>query len=335
MHMTTASAKPINVFFDSNILIQLGLPPGNETFQRIVDLVEYGLITVVTTDLNKTEIVRHHTDYAFGKLKPLFDRRSRLFAARYFGMQIPEISQAEARNQIENQISGGVESMFAALKANVLDIDKIKPSVIFGDYDRNEGLFGTQNKKRQFPDAFIFACLKSEASSDDQLLIVTDDPDFIEPAKRADYIFVVGSIRGLFEELQLLVDEPDPDLEPFLFGQLLESPDFLSFVEGDFYGLDDNRIEISCITIEFDSIIAFQQVNENAPLLVSATVEAPLDLKIDRVGDDPIESGTGKARVSFYVSVTIDENGDPIDITDLRVFDCSLDLREVYVSYFL
>ena len=333
MNTATATPKPIKVFFDSNTLIQVGLPPGNETFLRLADLVEYGFINVVTTDLTKTEIVRHHSEFAFKRLQSLFDRRSRPLAARYFDLEVPDISEADARNQIRSRIADGVDEMFASLRAVVLKIDEVNPSDIFSEYDQNIGFFGTHSKKNQFPDAFVFACLKSEASADDQLLIVTDDPDFRGPAEGTDYINVVDSIEGLFGELHLLTGVPDPDLEPFLYHELMQNIDFLMYVESDDWDFVDFRIGSTCITIDFDSIVAFQQVNENAPLLVSARVVVPLDLEIDHLDEGPTENRTGSARVSFYASIATDDSGEPHSIADLRVFDCSVDFGVIWLAY--
>jgi hypothetical protein len=52
--------NPIKVFFDANVVIQAGKPPGGPLFQRIVDLVDAGFIDVLTTDLTKTEVVKKH-----------------------------------------------------------------------------------------------------------------------------------------------------------------------------------------------------------------------------------------------------------------------------------
>ena len=182
------SKQPINVFFDASSLIKVGAPPGNETFQRLVDLVRYGFITVVTTELTVAEIARHHIDVALERLRPLMDSRFRHLAAKHFHIELPSMSDAEVRIQVRQDVIDGVNEMFSSLEATALDVNQVKPSVIFADYDQNEGVFVSHNKKNQFPDAFIFECLKSIVSVDVPLLIVADDTDFKEPANRADYI---------------------------------------------------------------------------------------------------------------------------------------------------
>ena len=295
--MKNVDEKPIRVFFDANILIKVGAPPGNETFQRLVDLVEYGFIDVVVTDLTKLEIVRHHSKVAFDRLQPLVNPHFRRLAARHLGVELPDINETYVRYKVKCDIADGVEMMFSSLKAVVLSVNDVRPSVIFADYDQNEGFFVADNKKYQFPDAFIFECLKSVATEDAPLLLVTADRDFREPANRANHIRVVGSISELFGELGLLVDEPNPDLEPFLYYDLLQNTDFLQYVESDSWQFDEYDIETTCTDIDFNSITSFQQVNENAPLLVSVEVTVDLDVTIKRYDRVSPESKSGSALV--------------------------------------
>ena len=296
-------------------------------------LVRYGFITVVTTDLTKTEMVRHHTDVAFRRLQPLLDSRSRWLAAKYLNVKIPDVSEDDARNQIREDMLEGIEEMFRSLRATNLDIDQVRPSVVFEYYDRKAGVFVAQNKKNQFPDAFVFECLKAVASEATPLLIVAGDPDFKEPANREDHLSLVDSISGLFDVLGLLVEEPDPDLEPFLCQEVLENADFLVYAEFQDDDLDGYRVTASCRDIQFDGINAFQQVDENAPLLISADVTVELDVEMEHNNGGPPEVESGRGRVSFYASLVNDENGEPEAISDLRVFRCSLDWGYFSLSY--
>ena len=88
------------------------------------------------------------------------------------------------RDQIRQDTTAGVQAMFQSLSAKTLDIDLVTPSVIFADYDQSEGFFYTGNKKDQFPDAFIFECLKTAASADSSLLIVAEILISMNPSKR-------------------------------------------------------------------------------------------------------------------------------------------------------
>lgn len=315
---------PIKVFFDASSFITVGAPPGNVAFQRLVDLVNHGFISVVTTDLTIKEVINHHTRETFNVLRPLATPRFQRLAARHFGIEFPSLTNAMTRDHIRRDIADGVEGMIQSLGARILDINVVSPSVIFEAYAQNEGLFIAQNKKNQFPDAFIFECLKTVASADRPLLIVAADTDFDGPAQREDNIDLIKSVSGLFEKLGLKQDEPDYELESFLRHELMENNEFLAYVEFQDDYMDGYRVTASCHTIELDSISAFQQVDEGAPLLLSVDATIELDLEIDPNDGGQSEHETGSGRVSFYASIENDENGELKTISELRVFKFSL-----------
>ena len=244
--------------------------PGNETFRRLVDLVRYGFITVFTTDLTMSEVARHHSGVAYDTLRPLSNARFRRAASQYFKIEIPDVSDEDVGNRLKAEISDGVGAMFRRLHATVLDINEVVPSKIFDDYDQKKGFFVARNKKGQFPDAFTFERLKSVASPERPVLIVSDDPDFVPPVEGDEAFRLVNSIEALFGELGLLVDEPDPNLQPFLDTELMGNIDFLTYVEFDDEIFNSYRANTDCHTVYFENITAFLQLNEDAPILVSA-----------------------------------------------------------------
>ena len=85
---------------------------------------------------------------------------------------------------------------------------------MFSDYTAGEGFFTGKGKKNQFPDAFIFECLKPEASSEEPVIIVSEDRDFEEPVEDEDHISLVKSLPELFKTLGLQADKPE--IEDFL-----------------------------------------------------------------------------------------------------------------------
>ena len=323
-------SKPINVFFDANIMFRAGAPPGNDVFRRIVDLVRYGFITVVTTDLTMDEVIRHHANFAFGKLKPLADRRTRVLASKYLELELPTIDEKALFDHLKQSMAIGVRQMYASLDADVLYIDDVKPSAIFKDYDRNEGLFVAQNKRDQFPDAFAFECLKQVVSDERPLIIVSDDGDFLAPTEVEANIERCGSVADLFARLGLLVDGPDPDLEPFLYTHLMANPAFSRLVEFDNVMVDGEYwVTAEFITMDFQDITAFKQINEQASLLLSIRVSVPLNLKWRHLDERRPHFGRGNCDISLYASVTIDRDGNPTEVTDIRPYRWQLPWHNV------
>ena len=316
--------RPVTVFFDASSFISVGSPPGNVAFQRIADLVRHGFISVVTTDPTMKEVITHHTRGTFKALQPLANPRFRRLSARHFSIDIPDLADANIRERTKRDITVGVEKMFQSLEARILDIDDVSPAIVFEAYHLNEGVFVAHNKKDQFPDAFIFECVKAVASSDSPLLIVAHDNDFEGPAKGEGNIQLVKSVSELFAKLGLKQDEPALDLEPFLCDELMQNSEFLSYVEIQDDYMDGNRVTANCRNVDLESINAFQQADESAPLLLSVDATVELDVEIESNYGHDYDLETGSASVSFYASIENNDQGVPSSISELRVFKCSM-----------
>ena len=319
--------QKISVFFDASILNQIGLPPDSAMLQRLVDLVQFGLISVVTTDITKAEVVRYYKNKDASKLEPMLDQHFRRLASRHLKIPIPAIERQDLENQLRDIYTERVDRMFALLDAETLYVDDVKPSAVFADYDRGEGLFTTKNKKNQFADAFIFELLKRSASAGTPLLLVAADRDFADPSESIGEITVIDSIAGLFGELGLILEEPNPRLEDFLYENLMDVDEFTYWVEqDDLEGTDGGRVVTYCEGIEIRGITAFAQTAVGAPILVSVDVQADLNVETTYITEkaDAIDNDRGTARVSFYGAIVTDDSGMPIEIADVRVFNCDL-----------
>ena len=325
--------RPITVFFDASSFITVGAPPGNVAFQRLVDLVHHGFISVVTTDLTVNEVINHHTRETFNTLRPLTDPRFQRLAIRHFDIEFPSLNNAMTRDRIRSDMTDGVQRMFQSLQATILDINDVSPSIVFEAYHLNQGLFITQNKRNQFPDAFIFECLKTVASADSPLMIVADDTDYDAPTKSEDNIDLVKSVSELFTKLGLQQNQPAFDVESLLYDELMDNTEFMTYLEFQDDYIDGERVTATCQTIEFDSINAFQQLDEGAPLLLSVDTSVELDLEIDFIDGSQSQHESGWGSVSFYASIDNDENGQPNTISELRVFNCSLSWGDTSMSY--
>ena len=121
---------------------------------------------------------------------------------RVLGTELPEITKAELKAKIVESYERSIETMFKELNCKILAIDEVKPSIVFSHYTAGEGFFTGQGKKDQFPDAFIFERLKAEVSSNEQMIIVSNDKDFEKPVKAENHISLVKTLPELFEKLR-------------------------------------------------------------------------------------------------------------------------------------
>lgn len=166
---------PTKVFLDANVIIRQGTPPGSPLFGRLVDLVKAGFITILTTDLTKDEIAKKHGEDDYGVVKDFGREHFRKIVEAVCGMPMPQINKEGIKAKLWQKHAAGVAAMFDSLKAETLSIDEVKPSSVLDAYTRRTGLFSGVGKKDQFPDAFIFERIRTEASTSNPIVIISAD----------------------------------------------------------------------------------------------------------------------------------------------------------------
>jgi hypothetical protein len=330
--------KPTTVFLDANVVIQAGKPPGGPLFDRLVDLVKAGFIKVLTTELSKTEIAKKHIEDDYTVVKDVGRDHFRRLVEDVSDVKVPPINKSAIKAKLFTKHTEGVAKMFAALKAKTLSIDAIKPSVILDSYTQKKGLFSGEGKKDQFPDAFIFECIRAEASTNDPIVIISNDKDFDAPVKNEDNLSVLKSIEGLFKTLGLQVD--DPDIEDFLDKQHDNLVDhFDSELKNwwlDASDVQDADIEVSTVEdVELGELTTFGTIEGGNEIIVigNATLQANVsythpdwDTAIYDSEDgtsipwnDDVSGETEvEVEVEFSMSIQANGQGEPTDIKELR-----------------
>jgi hypothetical protein len=206
--MKMPTNKVPKVFLDANVVIQARKPPGGPILDRVKDLVEANLITVLTTDLTITEVAKQHAQNDYEIIKEVGRPHFRKIVEEVLGTKLPDTTKPELMTKLAEAYEQSTKAMFNGLRAKMLSIDSIKPSVVFSAYARSQGFFSGDGKKDQFPDAFLFECLKSEASEEEPVIIVSNDGDFNKPVEGQAHISLVNSLPDLFKTLKLQVDAP-------------------------------------------------------------------------------------------------------------------------------
>lgn len=85
------------VFLDANIVISAGKPPGGPEIARVVDLVDAGLITVLTTDLTITEVAKKYIQSDFDAIKEISQPHFRKIVEGATGVALPALKRPELR----------------------------------------------------------------------------------------------------------------------------------------------------------------------------------------------------------------------------------------------
>lgn len=324
------------VFLDANIVIGAGKPPGGPEIARVIDLVEAGLISVLTTDLTITEVAKKHAQNDFDAIKEITHPHFRQIVEGATGVVLPAIKRPALREKLKAIYDKSTAEMFKTLEAKALLIDDVKPSVVFDAYAASEGFFAGDGKKDQFPDAFAFECLKAEASEEHPVVIVSNDGDFDGPVGSAENMTLVKSLPDLFKALGLEMDAPE--LDAFFAAhddQLVELVD----KELNSWGLESDDVmdaeieEIKVNSVGIQKFTAFKSIEKGGSILVVGSIHVDALIVFTHPNWDeamydsedkvliPSENVSGEADIELSIdvamSITIDE-GEPDEIEEIR-----------------
>lgn len=324
------------VFLDANIVISAGKPPGGPEIARVTDLVEAGLVTVLTTDLTITEVAKKHTKNDFDAIRDISQPHFRKILEGATGVSLPALTRSQLRQKLTSIYEDSTAEMFKSLQAKMLAIDTIKPSVVFDAYAAGEGFFSGDGKKDQFPDAFAFECLKSEASSKEPVIIVSDDGDFDGPVKSAKNISLVKSLPELFAALGLEMEAPE--LDEFLDSHNEELVELVNQELTD-WGLNSDDVmdaeidEISVGSVKVKKLTAFKPTEEGDSILVIGKLGVEAVVSYTHPNWDeamydsedkvliPFDDVSGESEIELTVevsmSISVDDDGDPGEIEEL------------------
>ncbi|MDF0545939.1 PIN domain-containing protein [Sphingobium sp. H39-3-25] len=333
----TKPKKSPHIFLDANIVIAAGKPPGGPELDRVKDLVDAGLVRMLTTDLTITEVAKKHAQNDFDLIRSICQPHFRDIVAAATGAKLPSMKNGELRTVLKERYEAQTLAMFKALCAQTLKVDDVKPSAVLDAYSQKTGFFLGEGKKDQFPDAFLFECLKQIASKKTPVIIVSADGDFAGPVKDAEHISLVKSLPALFEALGL--EMAAPEIDAFLDGQ---NEALVGLINDELtsWGLQSDDVmdtEIDDIVVEgveVSKVTAFKPLAEGGSILaiakagVRATIsythpnwdEAMWDSE-DKIAI-PYDTVSGETEIELSIdialSLSVDGDGEIEEIDGLR-----------------
>ena len=340
--------RPKKVFLDADIVIREGRPSARRgtrlTLDQLKDFVDAGVVTVLTTDLTCWQVAKKRAEEDLDVVKESGRPRFREIIKEVMGTNLPETTKRELQTKLVKFHVESTKMMFMDLGFRTLRIDDVKPSTVFSAYTFGEGFFTDKGKKDQFADAFIFECLKLEASSEEPVIIVSGDGDFDTPVKGEDHISLVKSLPELLETFGLQVDQPEMlDFLERHRKELVEAVndglDYWDFIVID--DVDDVEIEeLSVTEIEETELTNVVSTKEGGPILVVGILSVKVDMSYSHPDWDTAiwdsedkryfflhDAVRGETQVSFdmevSILVTVNKDGSPEAIKELSIDDRS------------
>ncbi len=244
------STYPRRVFVDANIWITWG--PGFKKAEAatLEDLVQHGIVKLISTDLTITEIAKRFRNSDIDRLDPLTKSELQQAAKQLLNVDLPQIDKEAIRSSFFERHHGEVTSQITGrMQAEVRSIDSVKPSDVLSGYTHGTGLFGASGKKDQFPDAFIFAAISADVGAENPLIVWSQDGDFAQACERSEHITQVRSMPQLLDAIGIV-----PEGKEIISLVEQHSDLFLDALEGALLGesvnaQDDDEAEVEVIQV--------------------------------------------------------------------------------------
>ena len=327
--------KTPKVFLDANVLISAGKPPGGPEINRVRDLVDAELISVLTTDLTIVEVAKFHAKNDLDLLSDITAPHFRKLVELHTGVKLIDLKKSALKTQLSDHYLTSTRAMLQSLKATELSVDSVKPSTVLDAYSTGTGFFEEGVKKDQFPDAFAFEGIKLIATEKQPVIIVSADNDFKKPAASAEHISLVGSFLELFEHLGL--QHEAPDVAAWLEAH---SDDLVSLTDSELadWGLqgdiEDSQVDETNVTaVKIERVTAFKPIEEGDPILVFATVTALVSISYSHPDWDsaaydsedkvliPWDTISGESEIEIEIdiamTIAVNNDGTPDEIEEL------------------
>lgn len=329
---------PDAVFFDANTVISMGKNPNSIVRTRVADLVDSGIIRVVTTDLTKMEVAKRQVANDFPLLAELGRPYVRDLVHEALGVEIPALTKDDIRKSLHARQMKIVEQLFANWKAVELSIDDVSPMEVMTDYAMSAGVFSGEGKKDQFPDAFILARLRKFTVDGQPLFVVSNDSDFAKACDNEEQLTHLKSVEELFKALNLQIQPPALEehlykLNADIVGKLNDEIANFGLIVAD---VEDGEIlSASVVGAEIESITAFTSKDQDevlifgrAAMLVEIQFEHPdwdgayYDSEDKVLIPRGMVSGEAKIEIDADLSMTLQmEEGVPIGVMVLSLLN--------------
>lgn len=335
--MPAISDNPI--FLDTQVFYSNNFNFGRTAFKELVGRVETDRVRVVLTSITVREVKRHiHARVKdASKLVDKVRKDLRILESS----SVPEVSVRARRldgDAVTVEIICQFDKFLQQSRAVVLDCNDVDPEIVFDKYFNVVLPFEhREEKRREFPDAFVVEVLKSFAVEERvPITVISGDKGLCGAAK--------ASGMKTYDSLELFLDSENREWDEKISKHLLDCYDrsvekIKRDVEHDF---EQSVFVLTDVNGEVENTIIKRITVSDEPLIVrvdesSAILETEVELSFtaDISYDDPDATVYDKEDDRTYVFNTIEETIDeevifPLELTvyfdpsDDSYFDISI-----------
>ncbi|MUI54401.1 PIN domain-containing protein [Aliivibrio fischeri] len=252
------------VFVDTSAYEQKNYQFGEHALGRLQELVEGEKITLLITDVTKSEIQSHLkklSQDAAAKLKKI--QKEAMFLRNTPDLPCYGIFTKQSSDSIYEIVNDKFLELIEGDCVEEISIGTVDPKIVFANYFDKKAPFSNDAKKYEFPDAFALEAIRNIADARQQkIYIISSDSDMKSYADSFENLIYLSSIDEIIDS----VIRHDVDLaEPAKFAdsnfitlqdEILERVQ--SYLEGsEFYSdvidnWEDEIVEVNITEIEIE-----------------------------------------------------------------------------------
>lgn len=276
------------VFIDTCAYENKNYQFGEHALAKLEKLLDENKLQLLITEITKKEIEAHlwkKSAKAIKELKEYINDAGKILRATS-ELPINVIFKKTTKEEIFNSINFKLQEFLSYPCVETVSVKDVNPELIFNKYFAKEPPFITEEKKNEFPDAFVLEAIKNLASSRElKVYIVSSDGDMKAYAEQNENCIHLNSIDELID---LVLRNDEELLEPITFAdsiflmlekQIIRRAENIlkeSQFEAEFDGYDflDNDIH----DVHLDKVLI---VNKTLLDVAQDSVEYELEFQVD------------------------------------------------------
>ncbi|MBJ8417467.1 PIN domain-containing protein [Acinetobacter courvalinii] len=278
------------IFIDTCAFENKNFQFGSHALQTLEELLEYNKIQLLITDITKNEIKSHiikKSEEAIKELNNYMDEKGKILRAAP-ELPLNSIFSKTKKQEVYENIISKFEAFLDYPNVETVPINNVNPDIVFEKYFTKQPPFINENKKNEFPDAFVLEAIKAVAQSRMlKIYIISSDKDMLSFAEQNECCIPLQSINELLD----LVLRNDKELsQPIEFADsiferlrneifkltretLIEAQFEVQLDAPDFYDSIDEVYDIVIDNIDIKNKKLIEVTSENAQYEVEFEVE--------------------------------------------------------------
>jgi hypothetical protein len=303
-----------NVFLDTCIFVAENF--NSTAYHTLIRLGTIGAVKLKNTDITLREIKQQIAEKVTEAIKSLLAKSSKSTVLRNFEgySALMERFTAQKSESLARELWERVETELKAANVEIISASDMAAGPIFEAYFAQKPPFGTGEKRKEFPDAFVIAALEVWCEQNgEEIHVITTDGTVREACEASDTLYPLESLAD-FVDLALRRDEYVEKAAEYLQEHTDPIKDALKeAIEDRYIYLKDEDGDGEATVNEISSLYVDDIVASDGDTMVlrcSATVDLTASVSYDDPNQTYWDSEDKELYVTGYVRADLDRTVD-------------------------